>query len=166
MKLSILALLSFFSVCVYGQNIEGKFCGKRKKNFMGRVCLCLEFDGNGRFTSEIITDIGIIEEGDYEILGDKLIMTFDLVDHTEIVKNSYKLFNIKETEGLSYEEYYEDFMGVKIGEREIEEFFILDNEKEKLKLKNLRTKKKIKLTKSIRIKTFYNNSSRCASPRT
>jgi hypothetical protein len=135
-------------VCIYGQNIDGKFCGKRKKNFMGRVSLCLEFDGKGRFISEIITDIGIVEEGDYQVSDNRLILTFDLIDHSEFVRESYNLYKIKENEGLSFEEYYKGLMGVKIGEREIKEFVILENEKDKLKLKNLKTKKKIKLNKN------------------
>ncbi|MCH4553555.1 hypothetical protein [Aestuariibaculum lutulentum] len=148
MKFPILVLLGLFNVCVYGQNIEGKFCGKRKKNFMGRVSLCLDFDGKGRFISEIITDIGIVEEGDYQISGNRLILTFDLIDNSEFVRESYILFNVKENESLSFEEYYKGLIGVKIGEREIKEFVILENEKEKLKLKNVKTKKKIKLNKN------------------
>ena len=115
---------------------------------MGRVSLCLEFDGKGRFLSEIITDIGIVEKGDYQVSGNRLIMTFDLIDHSEFVRESYDLYNVKENEGLSFEEYYKVLMGVKIGEREIKEFVILENKKEKLKLKNLKTKKKIKLNKN------------------
>jgi len=148
MKFLILVLLSFLNLCAYGQNIEGKFCGKRKKNFMGPVSLCLNFDGKERFISEIITDIGIVEEGDYQISGNRLILIFDLIDHSEFVRESYILFNVKENESLSFEEYYKDLMGVKIGEREIKEFVILKNEKEKLKLKNVKTKKKIKLNKN------------------
>lgn len=148
MKFPILVLLCLFSVCIYGQNIEGKFCGKRKKNFMGRISLCLEFDGKGRFLSEIITDIGIVEEGDYQVSGNRLILTFDSIDHSEFVRESYNLFDIKENEGLSFEQYYKVLMGVKIGEIEIKEFVILENEKEKLKLRNLKTKKKIKLYKN------------------
>ena len=148
MKFPILVLLSLFNVCIYGQNIEGKFCGKRKKNFMGRVSLCLEFNGKGRFISEIITDVVIVEEGDYQVSGDRLILTFDLIDHSEFVRESYNLFNIKENEGLSFEEYYNVLLGVKIGEREIKKFIIINNEKEKLKLKSLRTKKRIRLIKN------------------
>jgi len=147
MKFLILVLLILFNVCVNGQNIEGEYCGKGKRNFMGRTSFCLEFHEKGRFISEIITDIGIVEEGDYKVTGNRLILTFDLIDHSEFVTENYKLYNIKENEGLSFEEYYEDLMGVKIGEREIREFIILKNRGEKLKLKNLETKIRTTLNK-------------------
>ncbi len=115
---------------------------------MGRISRCLEFDGNGRFESELITDIGIIEKGDYEIIDNKLILTYDLVDETEFVKEDYEMFEIKKNEGLSFEEYYEVSTGVKIGERLKREFIILKHKNMKLKLKNLKTKKRIMLKKN------------------
>ncbi|WP_157486518.1 hypothetical protein [Maribacter forsetii] len=116
---------------------------------MGQITRCLDFDGNGRFISELITDVGIIEEGDYEVLGDKLIIIYDLEDNTEYVKKDYEMFNIKKNEGWSFEKYYEISTGVKIGERLKREFIILKNKTEKLKLKNLATKKRITLYKNF-----------------
>jgi len=115
---------------------------------MGQISRCLEFDGNGRFVSELITDIGIIENGDYEIIDNKLILIYDLVDETEYVKEDYEKFEIKKNEGWSFEKYYEISTGVKIGERLVRNFIILKNTKDKLKLKNLETKRSIKLKKN------------------
>lgn len=150
MKLPFLIVTFFLYVSVNGQSIEGKYCWSFKNKFMGQITRCLDFDGNGRFISKLITDVGIIEEGDYEVLGDKLIMIYDLEDNTEYVKKDYEMFNIKKNEGWSFEKYYEISTGVKIGERLKREFIILKNKTEKLKLKNLATKKRI---------TFYKNFS-------
>ena len=142
-------IISFFCCLnINGQNIEGKYCWSFKNKFMGRMSRCLEFDRNGRFESELITDIGIIEKGDYEVIDNKLILTYDLVDETEFVKEDYEMFEIKKNEGLCFEEYYEVSTGVKIGERLKREFIILKHKNDKLKLKNIKTKKRIMLKKN------------------
>jgi len=149
MKFLIIIASIFFCLHTNGQNIDGKYCWSFKNNLMGRIYRCFEFDGNGRFKSELISDIKFIEEGDYEVLGNKLILTYDLVDETEFVRNDYEMYEIKKIKGWSFEKYYEISTGVKIGERLQREFIILKNKKEKLKLKNLKTKKRIILKRTL-----------------
>lgn len=146
MKLTFLFVFVLFTIAISGQTIEGKYCWTYKFNkFMGHATRCFEFDGKGRFISTLITDIGIVEEGDYQIEDNLLTMIFDLADNMKYIREDYEEQKIKEFEGWSFEKYYEEFTGLKIGERLTVKYAILKNTKEKLKLKNLSTKKRFKL---------------------
>ncbi|MCK8482305.1 hypothetical protein [Psychroserpens algicola] len=147
MKTLPIILICLFQYTLIGQNIEGEYCSKFRKNrkiIGGGISNCLKFNNEGRFSQTITTDIGMVMKGDYQLIENKLILIYDLENDYNI-KDDYELFEIEERHGLTYEEFYKKQTGIQIGEREKLLYYIKKKKTDILVIKNIENKRRIKL---------------------